>query len=345
MGEKKIHVGVVGAGANTRARHIPNLLAIDGVEVLSVCNRTRESSQRVADEFGIPNVFDHWSDLVLDPDTDAIVIGTWPYMHCPVTLAALEAGKHVLTEARMAMNAGEAHAMLHASRTRPELVTQIVPSPLTLRVDKTIQGLLADGYLGDVLSVELRSGGDWLDPEAPLHWRQEVEYSGRNIMSLGIWYEAILRWVGHCTGVAAKGKTFTKMRKDEQGILRSVRVPELVDVVADMECGAQLHMQISSVSALVGEPEVFLFGSEGTLLLRGDVLFGGRRGDKELGAIPIAPEQEGTWRVEQDFIDAIRGQGEITLTRFEDGVKYMEFTEAVARSIAEERVIPLPLVL
>ena len=50
-----------------------------------------------------------------DPDIDAIVIGTWPYLHCPITLAALEAGKHVLTEARMSMNAAEAHRMLAAA--------------------------------------------------------------------------------------------------------------------------------------------------------------------------------------------------------------------------------------
>src|ERR1043165_2604707 len=127
----KIRVGFVGAGGNTRLHHIPKLKKIDGVELVSVSNRTRASSERVAQEFGIARVHDRWQELVKDPGIDAVVIGTWPYMHCPVTLAALEAGKHVLTEARIAMNAAEARQMLAASRAKPNLITQVVPGPPT----------------------------------------------------------------------------------------------------------------------------------------------------------------------------------------------------------------------
>src|SRR5438270_9176528 len=105
-------VGLVGAGANTRLRHIPGLRAQPGVEIVAVCNRRPESTAAAAREFGIPRTFENWQDLVADAGLDAVVIGTWPYLHCPITLAALTAGKHVLTEARMAMNAGEAHQML-----------------------------------------------------------------------------------------------------------------------------------------------------------------------------------------------------------------------------------------
>ena len=103
------------------------------MEIVSVSNRSRQSSERVATEFEIPKVYDNWLELVEADDTDAIFIGTWPYMHCPVTLAALDNNKHVLCEARMAMNAQEAHAMLAAARRRPHLVSQIVPSPLHLQ--------------------------------------------------------------------------------------------------------------------------------------------------------------------------------------------------------------------
>ncbi len=98
-----IRIGLVGAGGNTRLRHIPGLQKIAGVEIASVANRSRASSERVAQEFGIPRIHDRWTDLVNDPDIDAVMIGTWPYLHCPITLAALDAGKHVLTEARIAM--------------------------------------------------------------------------------------------------------------------------------------------------------------------------------------------------------------------------------------------------
>ena len=54
MGDESIRIGVIGAGNNTRVRHIPGLRAIAGVEVVSVCNRSRESSQRVAQAMAIP---------------------------------------------------------------------------------------------------------------------------------------------------------------------------------------------------------------------------------------------------------------------------------------------------
>ncbi len=343
MSSEPIRVGIVGAGANTRDRHIPGLQAIAGVEIVSVCNRSAESSGRAAEQFGIPTTYAQWNELVDAPDTNAIVIGTWPYLHCQATLAALAAGKHVLCEARMAMNATEAWEMYDAAQANPHLVVQIVPSPMTLRVDATLQRLIASGYLGDLLAIEVRVGGDFLDAAAPLHWRQDFDLSGFNIMSMGIWYEALLRWVGEATRVQAMGKTFTPMRTDDSGSLRAVRVPEHVDVVADMACGAQLHMQVSSVTGLAGAPEAFLFGSEGTLRVAADTLYGGKRGDADLQEIPIPAEEAGGWRVEEEFINAIRGQEKVTHTTPLSGVKYMEFTEAVTRSMQTGQAIALPL--
>ncbi|HEX2173020.1 MAG TPA: Gfo/Idh/MocA family oxidoreductase, partial [Dehalococcoidia bacterium] len=134
MATGTIRVGVIGAGANTRLHHIPKLQAIDGVEVVAVANRSRESSERVAKEFGIPQIRANWQEIIEDDGLDAVVIGTWPYMHRTMVLAALHAGKHVLTEARMAMNLEEAKEMLAAARAKPNLVAQIVPSPMTFPV-------------------------------------------------------------------------------------------------------------------------------------------------------------------------------------------------------------------
>lgn len=343
MSHQTIRVGVIGAGANTTSRHIPGLRAIEGVEIVSVCNRSQQSSERVAKEHNIPTVYTNWLDLIEADDTDAIVIGTWPYMHARLSLAALNADKHVLCEARMAMNATEAHEMLAAAQANPHLVAQIVPSPMTLGVDKTIKRLLAEGYLGDLLAIEARVGGTFLDPEAPMHWRQDFNLSGYNTMTMGIWYEAIMRWVGHATRVTAFTKTFVKMRRSEEGDMRSVRVPEHIDVLADMNCGAQLHLQVSSVAGLAGAPEIFLFGSKGTLRFSQNKLFGGTRKDKELSEIAIPAKEQGDWRVEEEFVNAIRGEEVITHTSFEDGVKYMEFTEAALRSAADGIAINLPL--
>lgn len=233
--------------------------------------------------------------------------------------------------------------MRAAARTKPHLVAQIVPSPFTLRVDKTLKRLLVEGYLGELLAVEVRAGGTFLDKTAPLHWRNDFDLSGYNIMTMGIWYEALLRWVGEATRVTAMGKTYVKLRKNDQGALKPVRIPEHIDVTADLACGAQLHLQVSSVAGLTGAPEAYLFGSEGTLRFTDNKLFGGKKGEKALAEIAIPAAEAGAWRVEEEFINAIRGQEEITHTNFEDGVKYMEFTEAVTRSMQDGCVISLPL--
>ena len=102
MTDKTIRVGFVGAGNNTRRRHIPGFRALPGIELVAVANRTKESGERVAREFGIARVSEDWRELVRAADVDAVCIGTWPYMHCAITLAALAQGKHVLCEARMA---------------------------------------------------------------------------------------------------------------------------------------------------------------------------------------------------------------------------------------------------
>ncbi|MCE2413952.1 Gfo/Idh/MocA family oxidoreductase [Candidatus Poribacteria bacterium] len=343
MAQDTIKVGVIGAGGNTTSRHIPGLQAIEGVEIIGVCNRSLQSSQRVADQFGIPKTYGNWQDAIADADTNAIVIGTWPYMHCRATIAALEAGKHVMCEARMAMNAREAHKMREVSRQKTHLIAQIVPSPMTLRVDNTIKRLIADGYIGDVLAIEARAGGAFLDSEAPLQWRQDFDLSGLNIMSMGIWYEALIRWVGEATQIMAMGKTFVKMRPDADGVMRSVRIPEHIDVVGDLECGAQLHIQVSNVAGLAGAPEVFVFGSNGTLRFSGNRLYGGQKDDTELTEIDIPDSEAGGWRVEEEFVNAIRGEEIITHTDFETGVKYMEFTEAVTLSMQSGTAITLPL--
>ncbi len=338
-----IRVGVIGAGANTRLHHIPKLQAQDGVEIIGVCNRSRESSSRVAAEFGIPRLYDHWRQAIEDADTDAIVIGTWPYLHAEVSIAALGAGKHVMTEARMARDAREAHAMLKAARARPDLVAQVVPAPFSLGVDATIRRLIDEEYLGDLLVIEHHAPAGFLDRDAPLHRSKDQALSGVNIGMLGIVYEMIMRWVGEAVRVSAMSKTFVRERLDENETLRPVLVPDHLDVLAHMRCGAQLHLQQSEVTARLQGGGTYLFGSDGMLRFHDGVLYGARKGEGEPREIPIPDHERGAWRVEEEFVNAIRGRERIRLTTFEDGVKYMEFVEAVSRSVDTGRVIKLPL--
>ena len=343
-----IRVGIVGLGANTRLRHIPGLRACDNVEIVSVCNRRSESTRQAADDYGIPKTFGNWRELVTDADIDAVVIGTWPYLHCEVTVAALQAGKHVLVEARMARNADEAHRMLEASRQHDNLVTQIVPSPFGLRVHKAVKQLLDDGYVGELREVVvLGCNASCADPATPLHWRQSAELSGLNMLLLGILHETLVRWVPDPIRVLAQTQTFTRQRPDPTtGAPCDVGTPDSVQVLTELPGGARGIYHLSGVIHHAPPLQIRIFGSEGTLQCQcgpDDRLLGARKGEGEPTEIHVSAEKEGCWRVESDFIDAIRGGNSIEFTDFATGVRYMEFTEGVARSAASGTAISLPL--
>jgi predicted dehydrogenase len=117
-----------------------------------------------------------------------------------------------------------------------------------------------------------------------------------------------------------------------------------VDILCQLASGAQAHMRISAAAGLSPGNEVWLYGTEGTLHLDQRLnLFGGKRGDTSLSEITNPPEQQYSWRVEEEFIGAIRGQEPVTRTPFDVGVQYMEFTEAVTRSAQTGQAIALPL--
>lgn len=339
-----VRVGVIGAGANTRLRHIPGLQAIDGVEVVAVCNRSMESGQRVADEFKIGRVETDPQALLADPEIDAICIGTWPYKHREYTVAALDAGKHVLCEARMAMNAAEARDMLEASRRQPDLVAQIVPSPLDFKSWRTIRRMVDDGSFGDLREVHVTVlSGQSLDPETPLHWRERQDYSGMNTMMLGLYIEALHRWMGPTKRVMADGATFVRERTDpETGQRREIDVPDSLGVLGVMENGARVIYRLSSILHAPDQPNgVSVYGSSGTLHWRtGDRMSWAPVGEEPQPLEPD-PGTAGEWRVEQDFIDSIREGQPVELTNFEDGVLYMRVTEAIYRSRQEGRAVEL----
>jgi predicted dehydrogenase len=347
MSSGEVRIGIIGAGEITRTRHIPGFRAVPGVRVSAVCNRHRKSGARVAREFDIPKVYSNWEDLVADPDIDAILIGAWPYLHCSVTLAAFDAGKHVLTQARMAMNAREAQRMHDRALESPRLTAMIVPSPYGLAGDAFMRSLIGSGFLGALREVHVHALSDQLaDPKTPMSWRQLTRFSGFNMLSLGIVYETVLRWVSPATRVLAYASKIIPRRFDpEQGKVSRVGTPDSVQVLTTHQDGSCGIFRLSSVVWHDRSMQVAVYGSEGTLIydLLTDEIRGARRQDAALTLMPIPDSQRGGWQVESDFIAAIRGERPVTCTDFLTGVRYMQFTEAVARSSRHQVPVTLPL--
>lgn len=333
MANTTLRIGIVGAGANTRAKHLPLLQRIPGVKVVMVANRSVASAQAVAKEFGIPGVARHWREVVAAPDVDAVVVGTWPYLHAEVTCAALGAGKHVLTEARMAAQLPQAETMLSAARARPHLVAQIVPAPMSLDFDAAIAARLPElGYLREVCVTH--TGGQFADSDAPLGWRQEFALSGVNTLMLGINYEMVLRWLElDPEWVQADAAVFTRRRRRDEGGEGDVEIPESVSVLGRYATGTRLIMHFSGVE--LGQPrhEIRLNGDRGALRfdLAAQKLWHTPLGGAETQVEPT-PEQRRGWRVEEDFVATIRDGSPVKLTDFATGVRYMRVTDAIWRS-------------
>ncbi len=332
--QQPIRVGLIGAGANARAVHIPGFQRIPECQIAAVANRSMESSRRVTDEFNIPRAYADWRDLLDDDSIDAVCIGTWPYMHRTLTVAALESGKHVLCQARMANTAQEARDMLDASLRHPELISQLVPTSQTYRIDNVLKRMINDGFLGEILSVELqRLQTRFPTVDGDLDWRHDVAFSGYNTLNIGASYEAMMRWLGRSNRVMAMSKVHVPYRRNGSGDLTSVGVADHVDILFELAGGAQVHMRASETTGLSTGNHTWIYGSEGTIHVdRRQNVFAGRRGDSELAQVPNPREAQAYYRVEEEFINAIRGIERITMAPFETGVHYMEWTEAVYRS-------------
>jgi len=343
--ERPIRVGIVGAGGIVSSVHVPGLKRQPGVELVAVANRSLESSRRAAEELGIARAYANWQELLAAGGLDAVLIGTWPYTHREMTLTALDAGLHVLCQARMANDAAEARDMLAASARKPNLVCQLVPSSGTYRIDRALQRLLREGFVGDILSVEvqmLQRGFASFDGE--LDWRHDPEFSGINVLNVGGTYESAMRWLGPGDRVMAKTRVHIPTRRDAEGRQRAATIPDHVEVLYELANGAPVQMKFSETTGLSAGNQIWIFGSEGTIHVDNEQrIFTGRRGDQALAELANPREEQAAHRVEEEFINAIRGREQIALNTFEIGVRYMEWTEAVHRSAASGAAVRLPL--
>ncbi|MCG6157573.1 Gfo/Idh/MocA family protein [Rubinisphaera margarita] len=350
--KKSVRIGLIGAGRNTCRKHIPGFREIPDVELVSVCNSHPESTAQVAAKHQILRTCENWKQVVEDAGVDAIVIGTWPNLHCEITCAALEAGKHVLTEARMARNLEEARRMQSCATKHPEQIAMVVPSPFGLRHGAYIRELIDHRFLGDLREVNVAGVDDsFWDTSQFLHPRQDQNFSGKNVLSLGILHETLSRWIPRTTRVLAQATLFEPERPVEGAAeLARVTVPDHLAVLSQIEGGARGIYHISAMTMFGPGHHIHLHGSEGAIKVHFDpqsdreTVQCGRLGDDHLTTLELSPEQEGRWQVEADFIAAIRGEQPVQLNDFRTALEYMAFTEAVHESWTTDKPVDVPAV-
>jgi len=318
---KTLRIGIIGAGGIVRLRHLPGLRQLPGIEIAAVSNSSLESARRFCEEFAPEaEVIAHWQDLATHPDLDIVWIGTTPHLHAITTITALEAGKHVFCQARMARDITEAREMLAASQVRPDLVTMLCPPPQGLDWDLWIRDLLAEKIVGNVRQIRLQSWNNHLGDDRDVHWRLKSDLSGKNMLSLGIHTEVIHRWLGRLTPTAAQSAIYSS----------GADLPEALTVLADLEGGAKAVLDFSGVYPGPVREQLEIIGSQSTLLCDYQAKEVRLSSGDTWQTLPPPTDKLRPWQVEADFIHAVRHpDAPRPHPNFADGVAYMEVVDRV----------------
>ena len=209
-----------------------------------------------------------------------------------------------------------------------------------MRADLLVKKLLAENYIGQPHHVRLQSlTSSYLNPDAPAHWRQRIEISGLNILTLGIYIEVLQRWLGDITGLFARGKIIHPIRQGYEVI-----IPDLLTVLCAFDNGAEGVLDFSGIDALAPGDRLEIYGNAGTLTydFGSDLVQAGKLGERALHVVDLAPELEGEWRVEEDFLAAVKSKGRVRpRPNFEEGVRYMRVVQAVADSRARNEWVEI----
>lgn len=359
-----IHVGVIGAGiGNSMA--IPGFQFCRDAKVVAVCDCRQKWAEEVAQKFGIPHVFTDYRKMLELDGLDAVVVATPPYLHYPMTIAALEADKHVLCEKPMAINLQEAMEMYQLAESR-KLVHMIDHEFRFLPERARMKELIDEGYLGQLLMVHSTAfygpRGEAMDQKVtvarPWNWWSEKSKGGGLLGAGGSHLiDALRHFFGDIAGVYGQTETFAKYRKllDSEEI-RPVTSDDAYTFICRFENGALGTVAASHAARhgtdYAGMATLEAYGSQGTLMLGKDgKLRGGRERDKEAVELPIperlvppsvAPLVALFVLLAQQFIRGIK-EGKEVIPSFYDGMKHQEVMDAVLLSQTEGRWVTLPL--
>lgn len=170
--------GLIGAGDISRKRIAPALRDLSNCDFVSVSRANSALAEAFAVEFGASKWFPDWRSLVSDDQIDAVYIATPVYLHAEQTIAAAEAGKHVLCEKPMALNPRDCDEMIAACRAN-NVKLGVAYYRRFYPVVQRIRTLIASGALGKVSLVQINAF-EYFDPpeDHPRRWLIDRKLSG-----------------------------------------------------------------------------------------------------------------------------------------------------------------------
>jgi predicted dehydrogenase len=268
-----IGIGMIGAGF-ARTTQIPGFKACEGARVATIASGHRENAERVAREFGIEHVASDWREVISRGDVDLVSIVTPPSTHMEMALAALDAGKAVLCEKPMAMNAVEADAMRRRAAEKGNLA--LIDHELRfLPGRRKMRQMLHKGEIGRVRHVKYSFRSDSrAAAEREWNWWSDAGQGGGALGAIGSHAVDSFRWllgadVSHVFGQLA---THVTERHDKQtGEMRSVTTDDEANLLLRFNNSELTKEATGTVSLSVVEQgsthhRLEIFGESGALM-------------------------------------------------------------------------------
>jgi predicted dehydrogenase len=190
---QKIKVGIIGTGGIAGGKHLPGHQKVEGVSIIAACDIDGQRAKSFAEQHDIKHVFTDYNELVAMDELDAVSVCTPNNFHPAPTIAALNAGKHVICEKPIAGNAVDGQAMVDAQKASGK-VLQIGLQSRFGAPARTLRKLYEDGFFGDIyyaraMSMRRRGVGT-----APTFITKSIS-GGGPLIDIGVHILDVLLWM------------------------------------------------------------------------------------------------------------------------------------------------------
>ncbi|MEH7480975.1 Gfo/Idh/MocA family oxidoreductase [Neobacillus drentensis] len=338
----KLKVGVIGCGSIAKFRHLPEYKLNKTVEIVAVCDLVAERAEKMAEEYGAKAFTDYKEVLKLD-DIDAISVCLPNYLHAPVSIDALKAGKHVLCEKPMATSKEEAEAMIEAAK-RNDKKLMIAHNQRFVASHQKAKEIIDSGKLGKIYSFKTTFGhpgpeGWSIDGAGSWFFHKEKAFIGA-MGDLGVHKADLMRYLlGEFTEVGAFIETNAKQNTD---------VDDNAVCILRTENGIIGTLAASWAYVSGGDNSTIIYGEKGTLRLEADPEYSmieeyrdGSVVYHKLDRIQTNEENgQTTSHVINHFVESIVENKE-PLISGEEGMKSLQIILAALESQETKRIVSL----
>ena len=189
-------VGIIGAGGIGAGKHLPGHRGVKDVSIIAVCDIDESKAKEFAKQHEIEHVFSDYNDLLAMDEIDAVSVCTPNNFHAPPTIAALEAGKHVICEKPMASNAIDGQAMVDAYHASGKILQIGLQNRFTVE-SRTLRKLCDEGFFGDIYYARAMSVRRRGVPGTPSFITKAIS-GGGPLIDIGVHILDALLWILGC---------------------------------------------------------------------------------------------------------------------------------------------------